>query len=131
MILGIDIDPSLIKKARHHLQFQYSLMKPGQINRLELKPNASAGPDEHVPKEIDAIAALSEHCSATYFPKSFPIVFGSIPMVDSMSAQSKASEALSDHSRNTPFPFNVYFKCKNWIDEKEAMVPHSMDAILW
>ena len=70
-VLGIDIDPVLIKKARHQLQFQYSLQCPHANSSKQEKQETSFGTGNQA-----------------YFPISMPIVFGCIPMVASPSTDS-------------------------------------------
>lgn len=100
-IIGIDIDSTLIKKARHQLQFYYSLQKPHILNEMNT--------------EIDECTFNHDRDSYNYFPISMPIVFGYVPMVCNDSHKS--------------FPMNVNFRCKNWIDIRESF-KDSVDTIL-
>lgn len=106
-IVGIDIDPTLIKKARHQLQFYYSLQKPHILDEMDTEENSTSN--------IDECTFNHDRDPSNYFPISMPIVFGYVPMV------------CSDSNRS--FPINVNFRCKNWIDIHESF-KDSVDVIL-
>ncbi|KAL1921984.1 uncharacterized protein VTP21DRAFT_10626 [Calcarisporiella thermophila] len=60
-ILGVDIDPSLVRKAERNVQLQYSTLKP--------------------PRKCNSAETESEdELQVGYFPISMPLLFGTIPL---------------------------------------------------
>jgi 7SK snRNA methylphosphate capping enzyme len=112
-ILGIDIDSTLVKKARHQVQFQYSIQKP-HLGPFMTRSNIDLSNDSE--------ESCFEDKDTCYFPISMPIVFGYIPILRSIPA---------DAAMNNFFPMNIEFKCKNWIDYNPETRPNMpVDTIL-
>jgi Bicoid-interacting protein 3 (Bin3) len=99
-VLGIDIDPILITKARKHVSFHYSLLRP-------LSDDAMQVPNDKTYERADL----------HYFPISMPILFG--PRRPSSSAISPNPNT----SATASFPNNILFKCQNWIED--ALYPNN------
>jgi hypothetical protein len=101
-IVGVDIDEYLIVKAKAHLKFIYSLMKPHVITLN----------DNERPQDLDS-PRLSD---LAYFPLSCPLVHGVIHG----SYQGNASS----------FPFNTHFRQAEWVHEPLIADDTVYDVIL-
>ena len=86
-VLGFDIDSNLIKKARKHVNFQYSLLKP---------------PDGVLTE--NPISKSEDTEKFRYFPIAMPILYGTIPI-------------NTQGGDTSEFPYNIIFKCQNWIQD--------------
>lgn len=114
-LLGIDIDSVCIQKARKNLHLHYDLLFPMRENRL-------CQYYQHNKNDSFLDEFWKDNLPNQFFPISMPINYGNIPMV-----LSEGSEKV------TPFPFNVHFKCSNWIDyhQLDISLKESIDLILW
>ncbi|KAI8338465.1 Bicoid-interacting protein 3-domain-containing protein [Chlamydoabsidia padenii] len=89
-ILGIDIDESLITKAKSLQKTVYSLQQPKQSNKLDLA----------TPLTTTLDIRLQVH----YFPKSMAVMFGHIPM------------AVPPTLKPDGFPWNLSFEAGDWME---------------
>ncbi|KAJ1568452.1 hypothetical protein HK405_001808 [Cladochytrium tenue] len=92
-VLGVDIDPAMIRKARAHLAFRASLLGP--------PPQAAAAPAPPAP-ELE------------YFPVSAPLLIGSLPII-----RPHDDDEDDGSGRNPPlvFPHNASFRCADFVTE--------------
>ncbi|RKP38167.1 Bicoid-interacting protein 3-domain-containing protein, partial [Dimargaris cristalligena] len=104
--VGVDIDPTLIRKAKQHLHFINSLLPPSfhstSIENISTRP-------------------------AIYFPLSMPRLFGNIP--PSHSAQLTPTPTLVQSPLK--FPQNVFYHSLNWLHPPDpSPLPTHYDTIL-
>ncbi|KAJ3417518.1 hypothetical protein HDV05_003382 [Chytridiales sp. JEL 0842] len=95
MVVGVDIDPDLIKKARRNLGYRYSLLEIG-------KPK-----DAFKTKRYKKDLGLD----VDYFPMTCPILLGSLPIIRT---EPITEEDLLDAGG---FPNNISFRCGNFVSE--------------
>jgi hypothetical protein len=106
-MLGIDIDPSLIDRARKNLEFFHALHFKTDGPRNSKETAAAEGSDEGA----EAAEDLDRESEA--FPISFPLCLGPLPILD-----------------RTSFPGNVSFKVLNFVASSECE-PARFEVIMW
>ncbi|KAI8927792.1 Bicoid-interacting protein 3-domain-containing protein, partial [Entophlyctis helioformis] len=88
VVEGVDIDPTLVRKARAHLAYRSGEQAVGD------QEVGDAG-------EIDY----------DYFPASCAAMFGTLPI------PADATDYILDAKSSPPFPSNIRFRCGNWLYE--------------
>ena len=113
LVVGIDIDPHLITKAKGHLRHRYSLLKTYPIK------------DESIDWD--------------YFPDSFPSLFGNVPFIlhhndapENEHDELANTESQLKENKRLLFPHNIEFHCGD-VAATENMI-HALGTfgvILW
>ena len=131
---GVDIDPSLIERARRNLEFYHALHPQSSIipahgegsGAKSLLKSFYRGTENaevaHMPTyslageptgEEEQEEQEEEEPSRTAFPISFPMCLGPLPILD-----------------KSVFPGNVSFRVENFVGTADCAV-EAYDAILW
>ncbi|KAL7414971.1 Bicoid-interacting protein 3-domain-containing protein [Mrakia frigida] len=112
-VVGVDIDPQLIKSANTHLAFVHSLQQPPSDSAA---PETSSSAAEEEPKER----------AYNYFPISLPKTLGFIPLPTPSSTSSSSSTPPS----TSTFPLNLSFHTANFVFTTPPSTPESYHLIL-
>ncbi|KAJ1975875.1 hypothetical protein H4R35_002944, partial [Dimargaris xerosporica] len=111
-IVGVDIDRTLIQKAKSHVNFVHSLQRPAFSTHA--LPSTPSVMDTH------------------YFPLSMPLLYGQVgtyhPLLIPMAHRASAQTL-------TPlppllFPQNIFLYATNWATEDLAVLPTEYDLIM-
>ncbi|KAJ3166597.1 hypothetical protein HDU88_003079 [Geranomyces variabilis] len=111
-IEGVDIDPTLVRKARARLALRGSLVKM-QANDSDALSDAKAPVDAMEVDKEDVISALAPRQDLDYFPTSCPNLYGSMPVVENVEYCGEGTE----NDGGGLFPHNVTFRCGDWLHE--------------
>lgn len=103
-MVGVDIDPELIRKAETHLAYNWSLQAPSRT------PQPAGEPSHPVRSEPN------------YFPISLPKTHGFVPL--------PPPSPTDDPSSPPPFPNNITFHTANYVLTTPPSTPESYDLIL-
>ncbi|KAI3637526.1 hypothetical protein MIR68_004175 [Amoeboaphelidium protococcarum] len=115
-IMGIDIDPDLIKRAQWDLLNKSSQMKPSRIRVTSDQSNLLDQVDvlrDSSDLDKDAmVTGTGDHLN--YFPLSMPILFGPIPIVQDQVHQIADDQVVQMDTdlQQSPsqYPNNIYFE---------------------
>ena len=123
-VLGIDIDESLIKKAKAQRQWKFSRIHPSAYSWKNL---IDAGSDEQDNDEKDNDEKDDHNVDIdndnhiensvnfkSYFPASFGSSYGHVPMITNHPYFGTLCKELYG---KLPFPFNVDFNCMNILEQ--------------
>ncbi|KAJ3156193.1 hypothetical protein HDU86_003956 [Geranomyces michiganensis] len=104
---GIDIDPTLVRKARARLALHASLVK------VRAESSDVANVDAMNVDEGGGSAVRLLRQDLNYFPTSSPHLYGPMPVVDS----DKHGEKGAENDGTKAFPHNITFRCGDWLHE--------------
>ncbi|KAJ3181285.1 hypothetical protein HDU87_001416 [Geranomyces variabilis] len=112
-IEGVDIDPTLVRKARARLALRGSLVKMQANNIISLSDDKT--PVEAMDVDDESLAsALPSRQDLDYFPTSCPSLYGSMPVVEH---DEYRGEGTDNSDGAGLFPHNVTFRCGDWLHE--------------
>ncbi|KAJ3090944.1 hypothetical protein HK102_002150 [Quaeritorhiza haematococci] len=125
-IEGVDIDPGLVRKAQSYLGFRYSLLgEKGVKNRRRAELEDGEEENSVVDSHMDDVEVEDEgnedDDDMEYFLISCPLSLGQMPIVQQTCVQ------VQKPSKSCTFPFNVHFRCGDWVHEPQPPLDESFD----
>ncbi|KAJ1923037.1 hypothetical protein IWQ60_006132 [Tieghemiomyces parasiticus] len=124
-VVGVDIDPQLVRKAKQHLSFVYSLQRPVSDPG---RSSTSAAANTALPAD-----------ATPYFPISMPLLFGHLPVYHYARIPAAVSEAVAlpglastpPHPEvELPFPQNTFFYVGDFVNSPLPEIPATVDVVM-